>query len=796
MEDTKIKKFGGVFGLSKAEAAARLKIYGENKLPVLRQPWWRRTIMWFISPTALMLFSADALSYVLGKIFDVYFILALIGLNFFISKWQEHKADRAVNKLQAKLNFKAQAFRDNSLVQVFTRQLVPGDCVKLGVGDIVPADGRVLKADNFWVNESAVTGESLPQEKSVAAGLFSGTFVTAGQAVAEITATGAKTMFGKTLLTIEKPKKRSLLEQDILGISKFLMGVSLVGVAVLSAALFFRQQPVADILILDLSLVIAGVPISLPTVMTLIISLGALQLAEKQAIVRRLSSLEDLANVNLLLTDKTGTLTKNEIRIARIYTFEPFSEAEVLEKAVLVASFEPRDPINRAVLSAAQRLNVESRLAPINFTPADSERKHASAEGRRGGENFLVVVGAPQAVTPLCRMTRRRAADFEQQVAEAAGRGFRVLAVAVKGNGKLEEQNMTPAGLLFLADPLAEDSAEVLKFLASNGIEAKVLTGDNHAISERIGRELGLSGKVVTRADLESRPPDMQTLRQSSVFSEILPKDKYEIVRAAGKEYHVAVTGDGVNDFPAMEAADISIAVKNSVDALKNSADIVMLAPGISIIRDALVESRKIFVRLYNYSVYRISESFRLILSIIILGLLYDSFPLTPVQLILIALLNDIPIVSLAFDRVKYLARPAKIDVAGRLTLSILFGFTGLLNSLLLFFLLRDGLHAAPTVVQTAFFLKLTVSGHMLIYVAHTKERWFKFLPSSGVILATSLTQLVATIFAWKGIFMDPIPLWLILFIWAWSFIWMQISELTKILRVRFSPSREESRVG
>jgi len=279
----------------------------------------------------------------------------------------------------------------------------------------------------------------------------------------------------------------------------------------------------------------------------------------------------------------------------------------------------------------------------------------------------------------------------------------------------------------------------------------------------------------------------------SAGFSEVLPKDKYNLVKLAQRNYIVAVTGDGINDLPAVRTADVGFAVSNAVDALKSSADIVLLSGGISLIEDSIIEARKIFSRLYNYSVYRISESLRIIITIALIGIIYKTYPLTPIQIIILAFLNDVPIITLAFDRVKKTLKPAHVDVKRRFILSSLFGLVGVFNSMFLLFLMLYGFHFSWDIIQSVFFLKLAVSGHMLIYVAHTEEVWYKFLPSKQVIWATTITQILATLIVFFGLFTTKLSIPVILFVWVWAFGWMQVAEIVKHIRQKV---KENSKVN
>lgn len=753
-----------------------MRAIGPNKIEEKKPGFFAKFFKWLISPISLMLLAAAGLSFFSGKIFDFYFILFLMALNFFVSFWQEKKADNAIQKLQETLLVKVKVMRDGAWTTLDSAFLVPGDVIQIGVGNIIPADIRILSASNLFINEAALTGESLPQEKLPKDNVYSGAFVVTGMAEAEVQATGKNTYFNKTLLMVDNVAQRSLLEQDILRIAKFLSILSLVAVVILTAVFMLTKASFLDTLTLDLSLVIAGIPISLPTVITLIISLGIVALTKKGAVVRRLSSLQDLANVDLLFTDKTGTLTKNEITVHGVKAYDA-NEEKVILYALLAEAEDKDNPITRAISKKADELKLEAgTYETLNFIPADSTRKRSSAsvESKSDGKIFISS-GAPQIIEKFCALDEERKKRFEKDIEEAAQAGYRSLAVAINTKDNVEK-DMQLVGLVMLSDTLRKEAKSVIRFLDENGVDVRMLTGDHKAIGERVGKELGLAPE--------------------QIFSEILPEDKYNFVNAAKGKHIVAVTGDGVNDLPAVKSADVGIAVSNAVDALKSSADIVLLLSSISVIKDAIIEARKIFARVYSYSVYRISESFRLIITIAVLGLIYHDYPLLPIQLILLALLNDIPIISLAYDRVKVATKPAKINVRERFILSTLFGLTGVANSLILFFIMLHWTHLSWDMIQTIFFLKLAISGHLLIYVAHTKERWWKFLPSRQVILATLGTQAVATVLALTGTFVSKVPIEWVIIVWIWSFFWMQVSEVTKVLADRIFKKRDADEVA
>jgi H+-transporting ATPase len=772
-------------GLTTEAARRYVAAHGFNEIEEKKPSLGSRVVRQLISPISFMLSVAALLSFFGGHGFDGGFILFLLGLNIAITVWQEHKADTAIARLNEHLAVLVRTCRDGAWENVPSRELAQDDLISLKAGAVVPADARVVSGEGT-ANEAALTGESLPRAKAPGDTLYAGAYVASGVLTALVTATGSRTFFGKTLAKIDTRGRKSTLERDILRISRFLSLLSFGAICLLSAILLVHDAPSLEVLQLDLSLVIAGIPISLPAVMSLIIAFGVVTLSRKEVVVRRLSSLEEVAKADLLLTDKTGTLTENRISVAETRAYEGTPEG-LRREAVCLAARDPDEPLNQALLEGMPEVSVDESEG---FTPGDSTRKRSTLVRKGKG---VLTLGAPQVVMELCRLSDEERSRAESDIARFAEKGYRALALA-RGEGEREDQ-LTLLGLFALSDTVRKDAKETVAFLAAHGIQVAMVTGDHREIAREVGKRLGLPGsRVWTRDELLAHGIDRLTRRdfeETLAFAEILPEDKYALVKAADRAYTVAFNGDGVNDLPAVKEASVGFAVKNAVDVLKGAADIVLLSDGIRVMSAAFTEGRRIFERLSVYSLYRISESFRLIVTIAILGVAIGSYPLSPLQLILIALLNDLPIISLAFNRVRLAKRGVSFSVREEFRLGLFFGFAGVVNSLLLFFVTHSLFGLPRPVVETLFFLKLTVSGHLLIYVAHTKERWWRYLPSLPVLLATAGTQAVATLLAWSGLFMPAsVSLGWIIFVWVWSLLFMQLSEGMKWLSARFFTSR------
>lgn len=783
-----------VKGLSSRRVGELIAEYGPNTIEEKK-----RSVLWRIwkaadSPVSFMFIAAAGLSSWAGESGDAVIIAVLFLINIGVGVWHEAKADNALDKLKEKLAVTVKVRRDGAWKEIPSAGLVPGDVIELAAGDLIPADIQFLDVKSVTSNEAVVTGESLPKEKKAGDKGYSGAFVSTGLCRAMVAATGARTYFGTTMTMVDSHNRRSRLERDILSISRFLSVSSVIVIAVLTAVLAAARQSMLDISTLDVSMLIAGVPVALSTIMTIIISVGVTAMARKSVIVRRLSSLEDLSDVNLLLSDKTGTLSENKIKVTgMVLVSDGQTEERVWSLASAAAPRPDSNPLDAAIRAKAEELKYAA-AAVQDFIPGDSERKRTTAFIGEGGKRSAVALGAPQTIRDLSLMDAATVRKYDDTVAEAAGKGFRVLVLAEAFDER--EKDMRPLAVFFLADAVRPEARDTIAFMNEYGIAVKMVTGDGRDVAAHVAGELGLRGRIVNRDELISRPDEVERgFAAAAGFAEVMPKDKYDLVMMAkgmrspstGVPYTVAVTGDGVNDVPPVKAADVGFAVSNAVDALKGSADIVLASPGIAVIKDAIVEARKIFMRLSGYSLYRTAESFRLIMTIGMIGIILRQYPLTPVLIIFLALLNDIPIISLAFDRVTVSKSVPKVDQKSQLILSSVLGLTGLANSLLLLWLSLNVFHVPWPVIQTGIFLNLTVSGHALVYVTHTEKPWFRFLPSAPVIWATILTQVAASVMAYMGLFTASMPLASIAFIWLWCLAWMQATELAKQAYIRFA---------
>jgi H+-transporting ATPase len=518
-------------------------------------------------------------------------------------------------------------------------------------------------------------------------------------------------------------------------------------------------------------------------------AVGAIALAKKAAIVSKLVAIEEMAGVDILCTDKTGTITKNELTLADVRPFEGFTASDVLLFGSLASRAEDQDPIDAVILAkAAEAPVLDASRGPYTaaeFTPFDpvSKRTEATVEGADSGR-FKVSKGAPQAILALTSQSSELAEQVNTLVDAFAERGYRALGVARMN----QPDDWEYVGLIALYDPPREDSAETIQTAQSMGVEIKMVTGDHTAIAKTTASEVHLGTNIIDATSFADKSDKEagDIVESADGFAQVFPEHKYRIVELLqGRGHIVGMTGDGVNDAPALKKADAGVAVAGATDAAKSAADIVLTSPGLSVIIDAIKESRKIFQRMVSYSIYRIAETIRVLLFIALAILIVNVYPVTAIMIVLLALLNDGAILTIAYDRAQYRNTPEAWDMRTVILVATLLGVLGVIASFSLFYLAYRVFFINSLVIQSMMYLNLSVAGHFMIFVARTRGRFWSFAPAPVLVAAVLGTQLVATLIVVYGLFMAPLGWGLALVVWAYALVWFLITDALKVLFYR-----------
>ncbi|NLA38990.1 MAG: plasma-membrane proton-efflux P-type ATPase, partial [Methanomicrobiales archaeon] len=642
-------------GLTGSEARDRIKKFGPNEIPEEEESAILKFLRYFWGPIPWMIEAAVVISAIIGRWEDFGIIFALLLINAVVGFWQEYQAGNAIAMLKEQLALEARVLRDGKWQKIAARDLVPGDIVRIRNGDIVPADVKLIEGDLLSADESALTGESMPVEKHVSDVAYSGSTIKQGEMTALVVTTGEATFFGKTARLAGEATTTSHFQKAVIRIGDYLIVLAIVLVAIVFIVSLMRHESALETLQFALVLIVAAIPAALPAVLSITMAVGATALARKEAIVSRLVAIEEMAGVDVLCSDKTGTITENKLTLAEVAPFEGFVEDDVLLAAILASREEDQDPIDIAIIESEKAGDLKDRLSSYTvtgFKPFDAVVKRTEAKVRTSdGQEFSVAKGAPQVILALAGGGEDLSKRIDRLSETFAEKGYRMLGVARSDT----PGTWTYAGVLALHDPPRADSAETIKTAMDMGLDVKMVTGDHVAIAREVAREVDLKTDIAT-ADAFVDKPDKEAaevVEGAAGFAEVFPEHKYRIVSLLqSREHIVGMTGDGVNDAPALKKADVGIAVAGATDAAKSAAAIVLTRPGLSVIIDAIKESRMIFQRMDRYVIYRISETIRVLFFITFAILLFGFFPITALMIVLLALLNDIPIMTIAWDNV------------------------------------------------------------------------------------------------------------------------------------------------
>ena len=771
-------------GLSRAEAQSRLAKYGYNELPEEKTSPLLKFLSYFWGPIPWMIEVAAILSAVVHHWEDFGIILALLLMNAGVGFWEEFQAGNAIAALKAKLALHARVKRDGAWQDAPARELVPGDLIRIGIGEIIPADARLLAGDPIEVDQSALTGESLPVDRKPGDAVYSGSIVKQGEADALAYGTGANTYFGKTAHLVATAHTVSHFQRAVLKIGDFLIFVALALVVLILAVALFRGDRMLTTLQFALVLTVAAVPVAMPAVLSVTMAVGARKLAEKQAIVTHLAAMEELAGIDVLCSDKTGTLTQNKLTLGDPFCVAGITPREIILAAALASRADSQAAIDLAVVGGLKGPHEVEQYRIIHFQPFDPVHKRTEAlvSGPDKSE-FRASKGAVQAILALAADASQVQRAVEEAVNGFAARGFRSLGVArTRPNGQWQF-----LGVLPLFDPPREDSKAMIATASQMGIKVKMVTGDQIAIAKEMARQLGLGQNIVDAAAL-TNSKDLQinevgkAIDQADGFAQVFPEHKFRIVRALQQEGHiVGMTGDGVNDAPALKQADAGIAVSGATDAARASADIALLNPGLSVIIDSIKESRKMFQRMNSYAIYRIAETVRVLLFMTLSILVFNFYPVTAVMLVLLAIMNDGAILSIAYDRVHYSNLPESWNMPVVLGIASTLGIAGVFASFGLFYLAERVFHMSREMVQTLMYLKLSVAGHLTIFVTRTRGPFWTIRPAAILFWAVLATQALATLLAVYGLFMTPIGWRWALFVWVYALAWFLVNDRVKL---------------
>lgn len=780
-------------GLSQAEAEKRLTQYGPNEIEEKKTNELLKFLSYFWGPIPWMIEAAVILSAAARHWPDFGIILVLLVANAMVGFWEEHQAGNAIAALKATLAIKARVRRDGKWITPAARELVPGDVIRVRLGDIVPADARLLEGDPVEVDQSTLTGESLPATRKSGEAIFSGSIVRQGEIGALVYATGTNTYFGKTAELVQGADTVSHFQRAVLKIGNYLIMLAVVMVTAIVAVAIFRGDPILTTLQFALVLTVAAIPVAMPTVLSVTMAVGARLLAKQKAIVTRLVAIEELAGVDVLCADKTGTLTQNKLTLGDPFGVNNIPAAQVILAAALASRADNDDTIDLAVLGGLKNKEALKGYQMGHFQPFDAVHKRTEAAVKGpDGKAFKVTKGAPQVILALSANAGDVKLVVDKAVNEFAARGFRSLGVArAEGDGKWQF-----LGVLPLFDPPRDDARSTIATAQQMGVKVKMVTGDALAIAQETAKKLGMGTNILDAGSLGDEKQQRtaavgKAIESADGFAQVFPEHKFHIVDDLQKRGHiVGMTGDGVNDAPALKKADCGIAVSGATDAARAAAAIVLMTPGLSVIIDAIKESRKIFQRMNSYAIYRIAETLRVLLFMTLAILIFNFYPLTAVMIVMLALLNDGAILSIAYDNVHYKDEPEAWNMRLVLGIATVLGLVGPIAAFGLFFLGDRVFHLDRPHLQTMMYLMLSVAGHLTIFQTRTRGPFWSIRPARVLWMAVLGTQTLATLIAVYGLFMAPLGWGWALFVWGYAVAWFLVTDPVKLLAYRiFNPT-------
>ena len=775
-------------GLSSEEVAKRLSQYGYNEIPEKRTSLVIGLAKKFWGITPWMLEITIGLEWILRKYLEMYVVIGLLVFNAVLGFLQEERANSALELLKKKLQANARVKRDGKWTVGPARELVPGDVIRLRAGDFVPADVHVVQG-NAEVDQSSLTGESQGTEKKAGEPLYGGSIVRRGEITGIVSSTGTRTYFGRTVELVQMAKPKLHMEEVTSKVVKWLLII--VGSFLLIALAFtvFRGIDLVGILPLAVVLMVSAIPVALPTMFTISMALGSLELMKKGVLMTRLSAIEDSATMDILCADKTGTMTMNRLSVEEEVAVDQYRGDDVILYGALASQEADQDPIDLAFLSAAKARNIPLQdHSQKRFVPFDPSTRRTEATIEKGGQQFLVLKGAVNTILPLCKDSEDRLLNPRARVERLSMKGYRAIAVA-KGTTK---DDMELVGIAFLHDKPRPDSRQLIRELRDFGVGVKMLTGDALPIAKEVARGLGL-GEVITKiSDLKARAGDeiSKQVEASDGFAEIYPEDKFLIVQSLQKGSHVVgMTGDGVNDAPALRQAEVGIAVSNATDVAKKAASAVLTTEGLEGIVDLVKLGRMIYQRIVTWILNKILKTFQITVFVVLVFLLTGDYIISALHMILLLFLTDFVTLSISTDNVRYSVKPDRWNITGLVKVALFLGILVIaeLFALLLMGFSCFGLRGDINQLHTFTFEMLIYVELLDLLILRERSRFWSSKPSRFLLLTIAGDLILVFLISVLGLpGVTPIPPSAALFVAGLSFIIVfLINDPLKVLLVR-----------
>jgi Mg2+-importing ATPase len=810
-------------GLSEKESEERLKIYGANEIKEKETGIIDIILRQLKSPFFYLLFAAVIITLLIGQRIEGVLILFFILINILLGFYQEFRAEKSVLLLKKYIPAKTRVKRQGKEETIAKNLLVPGDIVLLEAGDIVPADLRVLKLENFLIDESVLTGESVPNQKSIESLLkevkqifeaknilFAGTAVISGEAEGIVIGTGRQTFFGEITKLVSGITRESAYEKDLLRFSRLILRTVIVSIIfVFLANLIIKGTAnFFEFLIFCVALIVSIIPEALPLVVTVSLSKGALKLAREKVVVKRLSAIEDLGNIEILCTDKTGTLTENRLSVEKITAS---NKEKCLLYGLLGSSYVKQEiestlnPFDLALFEKADKKIQQSlrKVTSVSEIPFDSLRLRNSVIVKdENGNLILIVKGAPETILKLCsKFEQGNGKEIGKETEREGKEGKRILAVAYKNVTETNlsdevEKDLTFLGYFSFSDPLKKTAKDTIRLAGKLGVRIKILTGDSKEVAGFIAKEIGLikdAEEVVLASNLDSLSCEdfEKTCDTFSVFARVSPQTKYKIVEALQKKYEVGFLGEGINDAPALKIANLAIAVKGAADVAREASDIVLLKKDLKIIIDGIFQGRNIFSNINKYIKCVLASNFGNFYSIAVISLFISFLPMLPVQILLGNILSDFPLIIIATDKVdvEELKKPKLYQLNRVIVLIILLALVSTIFDFIFFGIFHK---TQPATLQTLWFIESILTEILLIFSIRTKHFFLRAKkPSLALIFLTLLDAIIIislpfTNFGKNFLHFTSPSLFFILIVLSLVFSYFLVSEIVKLIYFKY----------